>query len=105
MYTRIWNEAELGLLRRCFAAGTPDPKDMADPGFVFSPAIHQATHDRLARSRPGEPIGWPDDEWDCLSACSYVGLDAIDDDPSNEECDLVTGMTFAKPDEGPIGFH
>jgi len=47
-----WNEAELGLLRRCFAAGTPDLKDMSDPGFVFSPGVHQATHDRLALSRP-----------------------------------------------------
>ncbi|HUB48011.1 MAG TPA: hypothetical protein VMB73_23785 [Acetobacteraceae bacterium] len=63
------------------------------------------TGDRLALAQPSEPIGWPDNEWDCLAACAYVGLDAIDDDPSDDDCDLIVGMTFAKPDDGPIGFQ
>jgi hypothetical protein len=105
MFTRIWTEAELNLVRRCFAAGSPDDESMADPGFVFNVVCHRAAGDRLARARANEPTGWPDIEWECLAACAYVGLDAIDDDPSDDDSDLIVSMTFAKPDDGPIGFH
>ena len=39
------------------------------------------------------------------AACAYVGLDAIDDEPSDDDYNLIVGMTFTEPDDGPIGFH